>query len=190
MSQTLPQRAYNLFISDVVTHTNNKKDDLPPSSVTVPCRGAGRINYDLWIFYLSHINLCFLIGRRKSLRADIFYRTILKWLCSEAVCLGHGGALWRLLIKGIQVKGEKNSPPFWPGLVQAPWALLTKCPLCLAGDGGRSPRGKAGATSHSLCCSSGDPYSGTALSSSQSPWAPCCHWAQKPLWSIRIRCCG
>lgn len=74
----LPQRAYNVSLSDVVTHTNQKKDDLPPSNVLIPCAGAGKVNCDLQIFYLSHNHLCFLTGRRKGLKAKTFYWTILK----------------------------------------------------------------------------------------------------------------
>lgn len=56
--------------------------------------------------------------------------------------------------------------------VQVPRALLSKCPPCLAGVGGSCPRGKASATSHCVCCSSGVSCSGTALRHGAAPRAP------------------
>lgn len=178
------------------SHTQTiKEDDLPPSSVTIPYRGAGRMNYDLQILYLSHNHLCFLTGKRKRLKAEMFCWTILKWLCREATCLGHGGALWRLWIRGIRVMGEQNSPSFWQGLCRHPepfspnahcaWQVLEQ---------GLPSWGKAGATSHAVCCFSSDSYSGTVLrhwAASRAPAAAVVHRNTLP-WvaavSLRLLC--
>lgn len=170
------------------SHTQTiKEDDLPPSSVTIPYRGAGRMNYDLQILYLSHNHLCFLTGKRKRLKAEMFCRTILKWLCREAMCLGHGGTLWRLWIRGIQVMGEQNSPYFWSGLVQAPWALLTKCPLCLAGVGAGSPFLREGKCHQSCCVCVASLVIHIVGQSSDTEQLP---EPLLPLWYIGIRCRG
>lgn len=74
-----------MSLSDAVTHTNQKKDDLPLSSVTIPCARAGTVSRDLQMFYLSHNHSCFLTGRRKGLKAEMFYGVILKLFCRAEI---------------------------------------------------------------------------------------------------------
>lgn len=79
--------------------------------------------------------------------------------CREAMCLGHGEALWRLWTKGIQVMGEQNSPPFCAGTLSPSHQVPTVLDRSWREVSLREGR----------CCFSGDSCSGTALRHQAAP---------------------